>query len=255
MVKIPIQQCIEMEHRMTDTARKILMVVSNPAVSEQTGWPIGFWWGELTHPYWEFVQAGYDVTIASPDGGELAADAYSDPEDPSGYSASDFVSLGFKHSPQHRGLIEDTAKLSDVNLLDFDAVFFVGGQGPMYTFRGNPDVEAAIRTMYEAGKPTALMCHATSTLLDAKDSRGRLIVDGKRWTGFSSQEEEYVDSAVGQRIQPFWIEDQARSISGTTFEVGPMFAPHVVRDGNLITGQQQNSGVAAARTVIDALTG
>ena len=240
---------------MSDSAKKVLMVVSNPAVSGQTGWPIGFWWGELTHPYWEFVQAGYDITIASPEGGALAADAYSDPEDASGFSASDFVSLGFKHSSQHKGLIEDTAKLSDLNLDDFDAIFFVGGQGPMYTFRGNPDVEDAVRSMYEAGKPTALMCHATSTLLEAKDSSGRLIVDGKRWTGFSAQEEEYVDSAVGQRIQPFLIEELARAIPGTSFVVGPMFAPHVVRDGNLITGQQQNSGVAAARVVIEALEG
>lgn len=240
---------------MSNSAKKILMVVSNPAISGQTGWPIGFWWGELTHPYWEFAQAGYDITIASPEGGALAADAYSDPEDASGYSATDFVSLGFKHSPQHKGLIENTAKLSDVNLDDFNAIFFVGGQGPMYTFRGNPDVEAAVRIMYEAGKPTALMCHATSTLLDAKDSSGNLIVDGKRWTGFSTEEEEYVDAAVGQRIQPFWIEDQARAIPGTSFEVGPMFAPHVVRDANLITGQQQNSGAAAARVVIEALEG
>ena len=240
---------------MSGTAKKILMVVSNPAVSGQTGWPIGFWWGELTHPYWEFVQQGYDVTIASPDGGALAADAYSDPEDPSGYSAVDFVSLGFKHSPQHRTLIDNTAKLSEVDLDDYDAVFFVGGQGPMYTFRGNPDVESAVRSMYEAGKPTALMCHATSTLLDATDSSGRLIVDGKRWTGFSSEEEAYADSAVGQRIQPFWIEDEARAMSDTTFVVGPAFAPHVVRDGNLITGQQQNSGAAAARVVIEALEG
>lgn len=240
---------------MGDSVKKILMVVSNPAVSGQTGWPIGFWWGELTHPYWEFVQAGYDVTIASPEGGALAADAYSDPEDASGYSATDFVSLGFKCSPQHKVLIENTAKLSDVNLGDFDAILFVGGQGPMYTFRGNPDVEAAVRSMYEAGKPTALMCHATSTLLDAKDSSGKLIVHGKRWTGFSTEEEAYVDAVLGQRIQPFWIEDQARAIPGTSFEVGPMFAPHVVRDGNLITGQQQNSGTAAARVVIEALEG
>lgn len=231
------------------------MVVSNPAVSGQTGWPIGFWWGELTHPYWEFIQNGCDVTIASPEGGALAADAYSDPEDPSGYAAADFVSLGFKHSPAHRSLIEDTVRLADVAIDDYDAIFFVGGQAPMYTFRGNPDVETALRTAYEAGKPTALVCHATSTLLDARDSKGDLIVAGRRWTGFSNEEETYVDSAVGLRIQPFWIEDAARAIEGTTFEVGPMFAPHVVRDGNLITGQQQNSGAAAARMVIDALGG
>lgn len=236
-------------------AKKILMVVSNSAVSGQTGWPIGFWWGELTHPFWEFVQQGYDVTIASPDGGPLGADALSDPEDPSGYSASDFVSLGFKHTPSLMARTHDTPRLADLNLDDFDAIFFVGGQGPMYTFRGNPDVQRAIRSMFEAEKPTALMCHATSTLLDATGSDGRLIVDGRRWTGFTNAEEDYVESAVGQRIQPFRIEDEARKVSGSTFEAGPMFAPHVVRDGYLITGQQQNSGVAAARVVIEALEG
>lgn len=236
-------------------AKKILMVVSNPAVSGQTGWPIGFWWGELTHPYWEFVQRGYEVTLASPEGGALGADALSDPEDPSGYSATDFVSLGFKHTPSLMAQTQNTPRLADLDLGEFDAIFFVGGQGPMYTFRGNPDVQGAVRAMVESDKPTALMCHATSALLDATGSDGRLIVDGRRWTGFTNTEEDYVESAVGQRIQPFRIEDEARAISGTTFEAGPMFASHVVRDGNLITGQQQNSGVEAARVVIQALEG
>ena len=229
------------------------MVVSNPAVSGQTGWPIGFWWGELTHPYWEFTQAGYEVTIASPLGGALVGDAYSDPEDEFSYAADDFVSLGFKHSPSHRALVEDTPKLSDLDLDGFDAVLFVGGQAPMYTFRGNTEIEATVRTMLESGKPTALMCHATSTLLDARDSAGRLLVEGKKWTGFTNAEEDYVDAAVGQKLQPFRIEDEARRIETSTFVTGPMFAPFVVQDGNLITGQQQNSGAAAARTIIAAL--
>lgn len=238
---------------MSGSTKKVLMVVSNAAVSDQTGWPIGFWWGELTHPYWEFVQQGIDVTIASPNGGPLGVDALSDPEDPSGYSASDFVSLGFKHTPSLMAQTQDTPRLANLDLDAFDAIFFVGGQGPMYTFRGNPDVQSAVRAMIEADKPTVLLCHATSTLLDATGSDGRLIVDGRRWTGFTNAEEDYVESAVGQRIQPFRIEDEARAISGTTFEAGPMFASHVVRDGTLITGQQQNSGVAAARAVIEAL--
>jgi len=234
-------------------AKKVLMVVSNPAVSGQTGWPIGFWWGELTHPYWEFTQAGCEVTIASPLGGALVGDAYSDPEDESGYAADDFVSLGFKHSPSHRALVENTRKLSDLDLKGFDAVLFVGGQAPMYTFRGNSQIESAVRTMLESGKPTALMCHATSTLLDARDSAGRMLVDGKKWTGFSNAEEDYVDAAVGQKLQPFRIEDEARLIKNSTFVTGPMFAPFVVQDGNLITGQKQNSGTAAARALIKTL--
>ncbi|MBU3703056.1 MAG: type 1 glutamine amidotransferase domain-containing protein, partial [Ilumatobacteraceae bacterium] len=212
-----------------------------------------FWWGELTHPYWEFTQAGYEVTIASPLGGALVGDAYSDPEDEFSYAADDFVSLGFKHSPSHRALVEDTPKLSDLDLDGFDAVLFVGGQAPMYTFRGNSEIEATVRTMFESGKPTALMCHATSTLLDARDSAGRLLVEGKKWTGFTNAEEDYVDAAVGQKLQPFRIEDEARRIETSTFVTGPMFAPFVVQDGNLITGQQQNSGAAAARTIIAAL--
>ena len=233
--------------------KKILMIVSNPAVSGQTGWPIGFWWSELTHPFWEFEQRGYNITIASPDGGAVVGDGFSDPEDASGYSASDFVSLGFKHSGAHAARLQNTPKLSDLNLGDYDAIMFVGGQGPMYTFRGNAHVEAAVRDMVASGKPTALLCHATSALLDAKNHDGKRIAEGKRWTGFTNAEEDYVEGAVGQRIQPFRIEDEARALDGDNFVVGPMFAPFMVRDGNLITGQQQNSGVVAAREIIALL--
>lgn len=237
----------------SQTTKKILMIVSNPAVSGQTGWPIGFWWSELTHPFWEFEQRGYDITIASPDGGAVVGDGFSDPEDASGYSASDFVSLGFKYSATHASRLQNTPRLSDLNLSDYDAIMFVGGQGPMYTFRGNAQIESAVREMVASGKPTALLCHATSALLDAKDHTGKRIAEGKRWTGFANAEEDYVEGAVGQRIQPFRIEDEARALDGDNFVVGPMFAPFMVRDGNLITGQQQNSGVVAAREIIALL--
>lgn len=236
-----------------DHPKRVLMVVANPSTSTQTGWPVGFWWAELTHPYWEFTEHGYQVTIASPDGGRLVADGYSDPEDESGYSAHDLLSLGFKRSAAHAALIEDTPKLTDCDLTEFDAVFLVGGQSPMFTFRRNPDVIAAVRHFYEAGKPTAIVCHATSVLLDATTSAGTLIVDGATWTGFANSEEAFADSFVGQRIQPFWIEDEARAIPGTNFVVNSMFKPFAVRDRNLITGQQQYSGTAAARLVIEAL--
>ena len=114
--------------------RRILLLASNPAVSEQTGWPIGFWWAELTHPYWEFTQHGYEVEIASPDGGELTADALSDPRDESGYSADDLITLGFIESPDHLKLIAESKALAEVSVDDYDAVLMIGGQGPMYTF-------------------------------------------------------------------------------------------------------------------------
>ena len=236
-----------------DRPKRVLIVAANPATSTRTGWPVGFWWAELTHPYWEFTEHGYDVDIASPDGGQLLADGFSDPEDESGYSAHDLISLGFKHSPTHASLLEHTPKVADVNLDDYDAVFLVGGQSPMYTFRNHPEVLATVRHFFEAGKPTAIVCHATCVLLDATTTDGSLVVDGKTWTGFANSEEAFADEFVGQKIQPFWIEDEARKIPATNFVVNSMFKPFAVRDGNLITGQQQYSGAAAARLVIEAL--
>jgi len=233
--------------------KKILMVVANPSTSKTTGWPVGFWWAELTHPYWTFTEAGYEVEIRSPEGGSLVADGYSDPEDASGYAAHDLLSLGFKKSPKHLSLIQDTKSTDDVSPRAYDAVFFVGGQSPMVTFRGNPKLEKLVASFYEAGKITALVCHATSLLLDTKLSSGELLVKGKTWTGFATSEEKFADSFVGKRIQPFWIEEEARKIEDTNFVVDQMFREFAVRDGLLVTGQQQYSGAAAARLVIEAL--
>ena len=236
-----------------DRPKRVVIVASNPAVSEQTGWPIGFWWAELSHPYLEFTEHGYAVDVASPDGGALRGDAYSDPRDESGYSAEDLISLGFLNSPAHMQLVENSKPLADVRLDDYDAVLFVGGQGPMYTFFDDDRVHALVASFYEAGKATAVICHATCVLLKARLADGRLLVDGKTWTGFANSEERYADDFVGQKIQPFWIEDEAAKLENTNFIVTKQFKPHAVRDGNLITGQQQYSGRAAARLMIEAL--
>jgi putative intracellular protease/amidase len=233
--------------------KKILVVAANPSTSTTTGWPVGFWWAELTHPYWAFVEAGYDVEIRSPDGGALSADGYSDPEDASGYSADDILSLGFKKSPKHAALVADTKSIADVSPAHYDAVFLVGGQSPMFTFRGNAAVQSLVRGFYEAGKVTALVCHATCVLLETKLSTGELLVAGKTWTGFADSEERFADQFVGKRIQPFWIEDEARKLEGTNFVVDQTFREFAVRDGLLVTGQQQASGAAAAKLVIEAL--
>ncbi|MDI2125566.1 type 1 glutamine amidotransferase domain-containing protein [Yinghuangia seranimata] len=237
----------------THGAKRILMVVSNPAVSARTGWDIGFWWAELTHPYWEFTEAGYTVDIASPDGGTLRADSWSDPRDESGYSAHDLISLGFITSPRHATLIEDTRPLAEVALADYDAVLLVGGQAPMYTFVDDKRVHDLLADAYDSGKITAVICHATAALLKTRLSDGELLVSGKTWTGFANSEEDFADEFVGQRIQPFRIEDEARALPGTNFVVQGRFRAHALRDGNLVTGQQQYSGAAAARLVIEAL--
>ncbi len=233
--------------------KRILFVVANPGTSETTGWPIGFWWAELTHPYWTFVEAGYEVEIRSPKGGRLEADGFSDPEHESGYSADDFVSLGFKHSARHAALLADTKPIADVRPDGYDGLFLVGGQSPMFTFRHDETLKRLVAAFYEAGKVTALVCHGTCVLLDTKLSNGELLVKGKTWTGFANSEEKFADAAVGQRIQPFWIEDEARKLEDTNFVVGPAFRSFAVRDGLLVTGQQQNSGAEAAALVIEAL--
>ena len=236
-----------------DRPKRVLIVASNPAVSATTGWPIGFWWSELSHPYWEFTEHGYQVDIASPDGGALTADSWSDPRDESGYSAHDLISLGFLSSPKHAALVESTKPLSDVRIEDHDAVLFVGGQAPMYTFADNKLVHELLAGFYESGKATGVICHATCVLLKATRADGSLLVKGLTWTGFANSEEQYADDFVGRRIQPFWIENEARKLENTNFIVAGRFKSHAVRDGNLITGQQQYSGTAAARLIIEAL--
>ena len=237
----------------TNKPKRVLFVASNPAMSKQTGWPIGFWWSELAHSYLEFTEHGYEVDIASPDGGALQADSWSDPRDKSGYSSHDLISLGFLSSPHHAPLVENTVPLKDVRLGDYDAILLVGGQGPMYTFFNDERVHRLVAESYESGKVTSVICHATCVLLKTKLSDGRLLVEGKTWTGFANSEEQFADDFVGERIQPFRIEDEARKIPGTNFIVEGRFRAHAVRDGNLITGQQQYSAREAAKLVVEAL--
>jgi putative intracellular protease/amidase len=233
--------------------KRVAILASNPAVSPVTGWPIGFWWSELVHPYWELTEHGYEVDIYSLDGGPLVADQWSDPRDDSGYSAHDILSLGFISSPAHAALVDQSRPLADLDVTTYDALFLVGGQAPMVTFVDEPRVHELVRRFYEAGKVTAIVCHATSVLLKATLSDGALLVAGKTWTGFADSEEDFADAFVGQRIQPFRIEEQARQLAGTNFIVSGRFRSFAVRDGLLVTGQQQYSGGAAARLVIEAL--
>ena len=237
----------------THGTKRILMIVANPGTSPTTGWPVGFWWAEVTHPYWTFTEAGYEVDIVSPKGGDLMADGFSDPQDDSQYSAHDILSLGFKISPTHSAMLTGTKAIADVTLDDYDAIFVAGGQSPMVTMVDDADLHAFIARAYEADKIVSIVCHGTCVLLKTRLSNGDLLVKGKTWTGFADAEEKFADDFVGQKIQPFWIEEEARKLGDTNFVVQSMFKPFAVRDGNLITGQQQFSGAAAAELVVQAL--
>jgi putative intracellular protease/amidase len=238
--------------RISSTPKKVLIVVANPSTSTTLGWPVGFWGAELTHPYYELTERGVEVTIASPDGGKVEMDALSDPRDPSRWSAEDLVTMGFVNTPELAELLEDTPKLADLDLDEFDAIMVAGGLSPMFTFRDNEDLKAAIRRFYESEKPTAIYCHGTAVLVDLKLSDDSYLVDGKTVTGFANVEEEFSDTAVGQRVMPFRVEDVLRE-RGANYVNGGLFKAFAVRDGRLITGQQQYSGRKVAQMVIEAL--
>src|SRR5919109_2132325 len=133
-----------------DRPKRVVILASNPAVSKQTGWPIGFWWAELTHPFWEFVEHGYQVEVASPEGGKLEGDKWSDPRDESGYSADDLISLGFINSPAHMKLVNASKPAAALSVNDYDAIMVIGGEGPMYTFYESDAVHGLLRDFYEA---------------------------------------------------------------------------------------------------------
>jgi putative intracellular protease/amidase len=234
---------------------KILMVAGSPAVSTQTGWPIGFWAAELTHPLRVFQEAGYEVELASTAGGKLEMDSYSNPLDASGYSANDVITLGYLQKPEFNEMLSNTKKIKDIIPSDYAAIFLVGGQSPMYTFRNNMELQQLFCAFYESGKPSAAVCHSTTLLLEARLRTGELIVKGKTWTGFANSEEQFADNFVGMKIQPYWIEEEALKIKDSNFKVAEAFSPYAIADGNLITGQQQNSGALAAELVIEKLTG
>jgi putative intracellular protease/amidase len=243
-------------HRAVDTVserpRRVLMVVANPTVSSNNGWPVGFWAAELTHPYYELTERGIEVTIASPRGGKVEFDALSDPRDPSQWSSEDLISMGFIHTPALMALLDDTPRLADLDPDDFDALLICGGQSPMFTFPDDPDLQAAVRRFYEAEKVTGAFCHGVAALVNVILTDGSALVAGKTLTGFSNVEEDFGNAAAGVEIMPWRAEDVLRE-RGANYIMAGLFKPFAVRDGRLVTGQQQYSGREVARTVITML--
>ena len=233
---------------VSSTPKKVLVVVANPTVSTNNGWPVGFWAAELTHPYYELTERGVEVTIASPQGGKVEMDALSDPRDPSKWSAEDLISLGFVNSPDHMALLENTPKLADLDLDTFDAIMIAGGQSPMFTFPDNEDLQKAVLHFWLAEKPTAAYCHGVSALVNVKLPDGEYLVKGRTVTGFANVEEDYGNAAAGVEIMPWRLEDVLRERGANYVQAG-LFKAFSVRDGRLVTGQQQYSGRAVAQTV------
>jgi putative intracellular protease/amidase len=232
--------------------KHILLIVANPSISTTLGGAVGFWASELIHPYDTFIEASCQVTIASPKGGKVVFDALSDPRDASGYSKDDTLSLQYIDRPEFMQLLENTPAIAALDMNNFDAIVVCGGQSPMFTFRQDSALIQLFSNFYLTGKPTAALCHGTCVLLEAKLPNGAYLIQGKNITGFADSEEDYADRIVGQKVMPFRIEDEARKL-GANFLTKEPFAPHALRDGNLITGQQQNSGAETAKLVLQAL--
>jgi len=238
--------------RVSSRPKKVLIVVANPTTSTTLGWPVGFWGAELAHPYFELTQRGVAVTIASPDGGKVEMDSLSDPRDESKWSADDLITMGFVNTPDLIALLEDTPKLADLDLEDYDAIMVAGGQAPMFSFRGSQPVHGALRRFYEAEKPVCVYCHGTAALVDLKLSDGSYLVEGMTVTGFANVEEDFSDAFVGQQVMPFRVEDELQR-RGANYVQGGLFKAFAVRDGRLITGQQQYSARKVAEMLIEAL--
>ena len=240
--------------------KRVAIVIANPAVSTTTGWPVGFWWSELTHPYLAFHEAGYEVEVFSPAGGACQADGMSDPNDASGYSRTDLISQGFIHTPELKALVDDTQKVADLEVSAFDAIVVAGGQAPMFTFEGATELHAKFAAFFEAGKVAAALCHGSAILAYAKDRQGQYIAKGRTVTGFANVEEDFADHAVwsygllprDRHVMPWRIEDRLEAI-GANYVQGGLWRSFAVRDGNLVTGQQNFSGAETARLVIEAL--
>lgn len=240
--------------------KRVALVIANSAVSTTTGWPLGFWWSELTHPYLAFEEAGYEVEVFSPAGGPCQADGMSDPNDASGYSRTDLVTQGFIHTPELKALVDDTRKAADMDVAAFHAIVVAGGQAPMFTFETATDLHTKFAAFFEAGKVAAALCHGCAILAYAKTSAGEYIAKGRTVTGFANVEEDFADNAVwsygllprDKHVMPWRIEDRLKAIGANYVRAG-LWRSFAVRDGNLVTGQQNFSGAETARLVIEAL--
>jgi putative intracellular protease/amidase len=240
--------------------KRVALVISNPAVSTTTGWPVGFWWSELSHPYHAFSEQGYEIEVFSPEGGACAADGMSDPNDASGYSKTDLISQGFIHTPELMALVQNTKKVTDIHLEQFDAIVVAGGQAPMFTFDKATALHQKFTAFYEAGKVAAALCHGSAILAYAKHADGEYLVKGKTVTGFANVEEDFADNAVwsygmlprDKHVMPWRIEDKLKELGANYIQAG-LWRSFAVRDGNLITGQQNFSGAETAELVIQAL--
>lgn len=220
---------------------KILMVFTSHDQLGNTGDPTGFWLEEGAAPYFIFRDAGVDLTLASPKGGQPPLDPKSDlPENQTPAMAR------FKKDERAKKDFSQTVKLTEVTADDFDTVFYPGGHGPMWDLAESPVSKALLESFYNAGKPIALVCHSPGVLRHVT-YKGEPLVKGKRVTGFTDGEEDEMQLT---RVVPFLVEDELLRL-GAIFEKKRNWEPFSIVDGRLITGQNPASSTSAARALLN----
>jgi len=223
---------------------KILMVLTSHDQLGNTGRKTGFWLEEFAAPYFVFRDAGVDLTLATPKGGQPPVDPKSDiPENQTPAMER------FKRDGVAQNALARTVKLAAVKSDDYDTVFYVGGHGPMWDLAESPDSIRLIESFYNSGKPVALVCHSPGVLRHVKYN-GEPLVKGKRVTGFTNGEEEAVQLTT---VVPFLVEDELKRL-GAIFEKVPNWQPFSIVDGRLITGQNPASSTSAAQTLMNVLS-
>ena len=224
---------------------KIVMVLTSHDQLGNTGRKTGFWLEEFAAPYFVFRDAGVQLTLASPKGGQPPIDPKSDlPENQTDAMAR------FKKDPTAQKALSQTIKLADVKSEDYDTIFYVGGHGPMWDLADNPVSIALIESFYNSGKPVAAVCHSPGVLRKVT-YKGEPLVKGKRVTGFTNGEEE----AVGlTHVVPFLVEDELLRL-GAVFEKKANWQPFSIVDGRLVTGQNPASSTSTAQALLKLMTG
>ncbi|OGX82970.1 type 1 glutamine amidotransferase domain-containing protein [Hymenobacter glacialis] len=223
---------------------KIAMILTSHDELGNTGQKTGFWLEEFAAPYYTFIDAGADVTLASPKGGQPPLDPKSD--DP---SAQTEATKRFKADTSAQKALASTVKLDTIKAEDFDAVFYPGGHGPLWDLAEDKKSIAFIEAMYNAGKPVAAVCHAPGVLRHVKAANGEPLVKGKSVAGFTNTEEEAVQLT---NIVPFLVEDMLKE-KGGNYSKGADWQSYVVSAGNLITGQNPASSEEAAEKLLAML--
>lgn len=226
-----------------DTAMKILMVLTSHDRLGDTGEKTGFWLEEFAAPYYVFTDAGAQVTVASPKGGQPPIDPKSD--DPANQTPAQDR---FKADAKTQAVLANTQRLDSVSADEFDAVFYPGGHGPLWDLAEDPASIRLIETFYQSGKPVAAVCHAPGVLRHVKHD-GEPLVKGKRVTGFTNSEEEAVKLT---KVVPFLVEDELKRLGGRYEKAGDWQSFAIV-DGRLVTGQNPASSEATAEALLKLL--